>query len=133
MPLQNQSLTRRFAFTVALVQLGAGITGLMLADTRFRGSTYQPAKQLLSFLPGDPGYWWSGLLLILSAAAVVLLCARSSSARTAFALLCGYWTFWAVLYAWAWPSPGSGPWAPWLAAMCAVGNARPVVTHTPEQ
>lgn len=124
--IHHRTLTRRFAYIVAGTQLGAGVTGVILSSN-FATVSYRPARELLSFLPGNPGLWWSGLLAILAFAALVGLVAKSAHTRTAFALLCGYWGFWTALYAAAWFTPGAGPWAPWLALMCVVGNARPVV------
>lgn len=129
MTIHHQTLTRRFAQILACVQLGAGLTGIILAS-RFGGVSYRPARDLLDFLPDNPGTWWSALLAVLALGALVALHFRSRAARTMFALLCGYWTFWIVIWAYAWSSPGSGPWAPWLALMCVVGNARPVIAPT---
>lgn len=124
-------LTRRFAYTVAGVQLGASITGLVLGASHFAGVSYQPARDAFGWLPGDPSTWWSIILGVLAAFGLVAL--RFGNARLcrwAFALLAAYWVWWTVLYALAWPNPGSGPWAPWLALMCVVGNARPVVARS---
>lgn len=124
-------LTRRFGYTIAAVQLGAGLTGCILGASHFAGVSYHPAKELLRFLPGDPSTWWSGLLAVLGAVAIAVLAAHHDRAiRAVFALLCFYWTFWALLWAAAWTQPGSGAWAPWIALVCVVGNARPVVTRS---
>jgi hypothetical protein len=128
--IHSQTLTRRFAQIVAGTQLGAGITGIILSANFNANVSYKPARELLSFLPGRPGLWWSALLALLALTALVALAAKSSHTRTVFSLLCGYWGFWTVLYAAAWFTPGAGPWAPWVALMCVVGNSRPVVAPT---
>lgn len=129
--VEQTRLTRRFAYTVAAVQAGAAVTGLLFGDVRFRSTTYAPAREFLAFLPGNPSTWWSVLLALLAAGALIVLRFGSDRAtRRMFALLAAYWVWWVVLYACAWPNPGAGPWAPWLAAMCVVGNARPVIART---
>ena len=129
--MPQSHLTRRFAYAVAAVQLGAAIAGIILGASHFAGVTYQPARDWLSWLPGDPSYWWSGLLGGLALAALaVLRFGTDRHTRSVFALLSAYWVWWTVLYALAWPNPASGPWAPWLALMCVVGNARPVIART---
>jgi hypothetical protein len=124
--IHQQGLTRQFAYIVAGIQLGAGVTGMILSD-RFSGPSYKPARDLLGHLPRGPGIWWSALLTLLAVAALVMLRFRHQHVRTAFAFLCGYWGFWLILWTAAWSQPGSGPWAPWIALMCIAGNARPVV------
>ncbi len=125
-------LTRRYAYTVALVQLCAGLSGIILGASHFAGVSYKPATKLLSFLPGAPSAWWSGLLATLALAAILVLRFHNDSrVRSVFALLTGYWVFWALLWTAAWFQKGpAGPWAPWLALMCVVGNSRPVLTAT---
>lgn len=124
-------LTRQFAYVVATVQLGAAATGLILGASHFAGVTYRPARDWAQWLPGDPSYWWSGTLAVLALAALVALrFAADRPARYVFALLATYWTWWTVLYALSWPNGSSGPWAPWFALMCVVGNARPVIART---
>jgi hypothetical protein len=127
-------LTRKFAYVVALVQFAAGVSGIIMGASHFTSSSYQPAhhwvKDVLR-LPGDPSMWWSGLLAGLAVIAIVALrLGTDRVGRSAFALLAAYWVWWMVLYALALHTPGSGPWAPWLALMCVVGNARPVVART---
>lgn len=129
--VEQTRLTRRFAYTVAGVQLSAAVTGLLFGDVRFRGTTYAPARQFLSWLPGNPSTWWSVLLAVLATTAILVLRFGSDRAtRRAFAFLASYWVWWTILYACAWPNHTAGPWAPWLAAMCVIGNARPVIART---
>jgi hypothetical protein len=127
--LHHKTMTRRFAFIVACSELGAGVTGVALSY-RFSGPSYKPARELLSGLPGNAGLYWSGLLVVLSLWALWALLRKSASARTPFAFLMGYWSFWLVLWSVAMATPGSGPWAPFTALIWMVGNARPVVAPT---
>lgn len=131
--MKRLPLTRRYAYLVAAAELGAGVTGLILPDSHFHGISYAPADRLVTHflhLPGDPSTWWSWLIVILAAAALFAIYHRNDSwTRTCFAALCGWWVFWAILYAAAWGNPNSGPWGPWLALIAAVGNSRPVIAR----
>lgn len=120
-------MTRRYAYMVAGVQLGAGINGLALLS-RFRTKPYEPAYRLGNLLvPGNPALWWSCLLVVLSVAAIVSVYFRNDRfTRHFFAALFAWWIFWAFLYAVS-ILDGGGPWGMWLALMSVVGNSRPVI------
>jgi hypothetical protein len=121
-------LTLRYATIVALGDLGAGCTG-MLFWRRFNGNSYKPALQLFGSIP-YPGLCWAALLVGLSLTALVALAVRSPYMRTAFALLMGFWGFWAVVWWYALIAGDGGPWGPWLALIAILGNSRPVVAPT---
>lgn len=124
-------LTQRYAMVVAALQLGAGLTGFITPASHYSGIAYEPARRLLTFLPGEPSKWWTGLLTVFAAAAVLSILARNQKhARTAFALLCGYWVFWAVIFATSFvQSPTGGPLATWLVLITIVGDSRPVLAR----
>lgn len=120
-------LTRRFGFFVALINLGMGITGLCFGPSHFKGHAYEPATKFLHWLPGHPSTWWTALLVAIAIAELIALATRLNLAmRITFAFGSIFWVWWTVSFALAYEHPGAGPWAPWLAAMCALGNARPV-------
>jgi hypothetical protein len=127
--MKHLPLTRRYAYMVAGLELGAAVTGLLLPASHFQGASYAPADRLLGHLvPGTPSIWWSWLLVVLAVAALGSIHLRNDRwTRHFFAALCSWWVFWAVLYAAAWSNPTSGPWGPWIAAIAVVGNSRPVI------
>lgn len=133
--LTAAALTRRYAIGVAALQLTAGIVGLSSGASHFSAASYQPAKNMLGFLPGDPSRWWCAILVILSSAAIfAVITRRSVLARNVFALLCGYWMFWAVIFIVAFATnPTGGPLAPWLALITIVGDSRPVLGRLVDQ
>lgn len=127
----TKPLAWRYAYAVAWFNVAAAVTGLILPVSHFHNSTYTPARRLVSdglHLPGDPSTWWSWLFVTLAVSALLAIYLRNDRwTRNCCAALCGWWVFWAVLYAAAWRNPTSGPWAPWLALIVLTGTSRPVV------
>ena len=126
------NLAQKFAYTVSILNIGAGLSGLLLGKSHFSGKVYKPLLHYFRFLPGhNPSAWWCCLLLLMASISFIALILRHDLwIRISFAILSGFWFWWSGVYFSFYPNHTSGPWGPWLTLVVVVGTSRPCFTKT---